>query len=184
MTNTKLSAAARLLVIFALIAAPASADTWVKVSSPSFTVMIPKDTEFATIFSNLASRQVDGPRHMDTSNGRTAQLKALVSRIENVFAAVVRLHGKDFEFTGRERVVVLRTREELHKLYKRYYGTSKPRMLAFYSPARKTVYTCAATLSARSLAHELTHMVNDLHYKGSLPLRQNERDAYGMEVNF
>jgi hypothetical protein len=186
MTKAKLSAAAGLLTLVALFAAPLAAEstTWTRVKGTRLTVLLPRNANIDRLYRNLRTRRIKAPRSLPRDASRAEKLTALVKQMDAIFKEVITLQAKKIKLTGRERVVILENRKQLVEVYKKLGGRDPRKLCSFYSGLRKTVFTCPEEMGARCLAHELTHTVNDLAHGGKMPALENEKEAYRMEVNF
>lgn len=154
------------------------------VKSTSFTVYFAKTADIETLFDNLDNRKADTDTEWTSDSEFKTEAALLIKRIEAVFTAVKEKSGLNIELTGRERIIILKDQTALQAMFKKLYGVEYKDGISFYSAKLKTVFTAEDAMTARILAHELTHMVNDLHYNGKLDTDADEKAAYKMETLF
>ena len=82
----------------------------------------------------------------------------------------------------RFRLVLLSSETEVQKVYKEKYNKNVD-YIAFYAPKEKTIYVSVNDIRIGVLAHELAHLIIDLYYNVTTPIRIQELLAQFVETH-
>ncbi|MFA7062419.1 MAG: hypothetical protein WC156_16560 [Pedobacter sp.] len=82
----------------------------------------------------------------------------------------------------RFKLVLLPTDTEVQKVYKEKYNKNVD-YIAFYAPKEKTIYVSVSDIRIGVFAHELGHLIIDLYYNVSTPIRIQEVLAQFVETH-
>jgi hypothetical protein len=161
-------------------------EKWQKVSNDSFTVILSKKADIETLYGRIWARRLKENIRMEEPEEKTKKekLELLMGRITKIFEYVKKIRELDPEYKGNERIVILRNKQQLRKMFMKLYNRDYKRGISFYSSRLNTIFTTEDVINAPILAHEMTHMVNNLEFKGHMTVDDDEDSAYRMEVFF
>ena len=138
---------------------------------------------------------VTGCEYLEVGIGKDVDLKDLCNRLGcdhgygpvlrtllGIYEDVQKVSGMTHELTGRQRVVIYKSRKIVQDTYGNIFGDLyKDEVLAFYWGRKDTVVIAETDLCKSLIAHEMTHMLIDLCNKG---LTNDEEESLALKVEF